>query len=137
MLNEGVMKLHPYQQKLGCYLRRLALSLSLLWASDAAGSSIGTVYIPDGQIMTNPVRVYVSDVEISLSDKPKLHAYSSNSIKDPVKAEFEPSEVVSKTEFTTRDGVKKQGTLLLFNFTRERLSTHKNKGFNAPFSILN
>lgn len=95
-----------------CFASILIFLFSQSQAQGNGNSSV--VYIPDGQLMSNPVRVYVSDVHLTEGSKPRLLAYSTNSIKNSV-AEFKHLDVIKDTNFVM-DGVQRNGSLILFNF---------------------
>ena len=103
----------------------MGMRIYLLWTYLLSGwlsaqtDEQSLVHIPKGQIKANPVKVYVSNAEITLDDAPRLLAYSAHSNSGQVVAELKPSAIISDSKFTDTNGQLLPGTLLLFDFSKK------------------
>jgi len=100
---------------------RIFLLLTFLFSGwvFAESKEESLVYIPQGQMRGNPIKVYVSNVDLRKDQNPVLQAYSSNSSTSPIIVELVPAEVIVESKFTSPDKVPRSGTLLLFDFNQK------------------
>lgn len=85
---------------------------------EPAGVKERELYVPDGQMVSSPVEVYVSHAQLSLADKPRLVVYAASTVDSSATLELEPKEVIRDAVMPNKK-VRVPATLLLFDFEQE------------------
>jgi hypothetical protein len=99
-------------------------------APDNASSDPIHLYIPDGQLRSSPVRLFVNR-NISMGDKPVLCLYGGHALTPHQAAEDLPQQInyvapgQSWTENINGQDVTKSGTVLLLNLSRYPIEWYK------------
>lgn len=76
------------------------------------------LYVPDGQMVSSPVEVYVSNVQLSSTDKPRLVVYAASTMDGSATLELDPVEVIKEASMPNKK-VHVPATLLLFDFEQK------------------
>jgi hypothetical protein len=104
----------------------------------AADDSQASLYVPDGQLLSIPVKVYVSSVNLDLIAKPRLQlagfkAHDRTTVTELKKWEpFLATPNQSWTEKVEGQNVTRRGTLLMFDLNQLKLDWYKSTMRVAP-----
>lgn len=100
----------------------------MLWGQAAAPGAGGEakkdagvpskVYIPDGQLVSSPVEVYVTGVDLTSDQKPRLEVFTASNATAKSPLELWPARIIPNASFVLNRQEEK-GTLLLFDFEQE------------------
>ncbi len=88
------------------------------------------LYVPDGQLRSSPVRIYVT-CNLTPSDNPVLRLYSSHALTsdDPLEGREQPIDFIapgqSWTESVDGQDIAKTGTVILLNLSKYPMEFYK------------
>lgn len=115
-------------------MKRNTVILFLLFAASgafAADDPPPSLYVPDGQLLSIPVKVYVSSANFNLTTKPRLQlagfkAHDRTTVIELKKWEpFVATPNQSWTEKVEGQSVTRRGTLLMFDLNQLKLDWYK------------
>ena len=112
-------------------IQTMLLFFLLPVAASQGGSTKATLYIPEGQLLSKPVTVYVANTNITKESQPTLQLVSLGTSTQPDANGQYSSELLDAapgqdwTEVVAGKNVQREGTMLIFSVKADDVSWYK------------